>query len=160
MKIQNALVSNIFDRSQRYFARVTTVTLSWRVQIFFYTRVFWIFIEFRIRSKYAKWDGRQVWGTMLLPHWYHKNLVAILQMAFLNLFLYEIWFIFIQISLTSARSSPIDYTPASIQIIGWHWTGDKLLSKPNWSNLTQSFLPLYVVVKLISKLLWLFAHSL
>ena len=32
MKIQNALVSNIFDRSQRYFAHVTTVTLSWRVQ--------------------------------------------------------------------------------------------------------------------------------
>ena len=28
MKIQNALVSNIFDRSQRYFAHVTTVTLS------------------------------------------------------------------------------------------------------------------------------------
>ena len=25
----------------------------------FYTRVFWIFIEFRIRSKYAQWDGRQ-----------------------------------------------------------------------------------------------------
>ena len=32
MKIQNALVSNILDRSRRYFAHVTTVTLSWRVQ--------------------------------------------------------------------------------------------------------------------------------
>ena len=32
MKIQNALVSNILDRSQRCFAQVTTVTLSWRVQ--------------------------------------------------------------------------------------------------------------------------------
>ena len=32
MKIQNALVLNIPDRSQRYFAHVTTVTLSWRVQ--------------------------------------------------------------------------------------------------------------------------------
>ena len=32
MKIQNALVSNILNRSQRYFAHVTTVTLSWRVQ--------------------------------------------------------------------------------------------------------------------------------
>ena len=32
MKIQNALVSNILDRSQRYFTHVTTVTLSWRVQ--------------------------------------------------------------------------------------------------------------------------------
>ena len=32
MKIQNALVSNIFNRSQRYFAHVRTVTLSWRVQ--------------------------------------------------------------------------------------------------------------------------------
>ena len=32
MKIQNALVSNVRDRSQRYFAHVTTVTLSWRVQ--------------------------------------------------------------------------------------------------------------------------------
>ena len=32
MKIQNAIFSNILDRSQRYFAHVTTVTLSWRVQ--------------------------------------------------------------------------------------------------------------------------------
>ena len=32
MKIQNALVSNWFDQSQRYFAHVTTVILSWRVQ--------------------------------------------------------------------------------------------------------------------------------
>ena len=32
MKIQNALVSIILDRSQQYFAHVTTVTLSWRVQ--------------------------------------------------------------------------------------------------------------------------------
>ena len=32
MKIQNALVSNVLDRSQRHFAHVTTVTLSWRVQ--------------------------------------------------------------------------------------------------------------------------------
>ena len=32
MKIQNSLVSNILNRPQRYFAHVTTVTLSWRVQ--------------------------------------------------------------------------------------------------------------------------------
>ena len=32
MKIQNALGSNILDRSQRYFAHVTTVRLSSRVQ--------------------------------------------------------------------------------------------------------------------------------
>ena len=32
MKIQNALVSDILDRSQRYFAHVTKVTLLWRVQ--------------------------------------------------------------------------------------------------------------------------------
>ena len=32
MKIQNALVSNLLYRSRRYFAHVTTVTLSWRVK--------------------------------------------------------------------------------------------------------------------------------
>ena len=32
MKIQNSLVLNILDRPQRYFAHVTTVTLSWPVQ--------------------------------------------------------------------------------------------------------------------------------
>ena len=32
MKIQNTLVYNIRGRSQRYFAHVTTVSLSWRVQ--------------------------------------------------------------------------------------------------------------------------------
>ena len=51
MKIQNALVSNIFDRS-RYFAHVMTVTLPWRMQNIvvmgrvYFTRVFWIFMEF------------------------------------------------------------------------------------------------------------------
>ena len=58
-KIQNALVSNILDRSQRYFAHVTTVTVVTCAKYrcdqprIFYTRVFWIFSEFRIRSKYA-----------------------------------------------------------------------------------------------------------
>ena len=32
MKIQNALVSDILDRWQRYFAHVTTMTLSWRAK--------------------------------------------------------------------------------------------------------------------------------
>ena len=34
IKIGSALVSNILNRSQRNFAHVTTVTLSWRVQNF------------------------------------------------------------------------------------------------------------------------------
>ena len=32
MKIQNTLVYNLRGRSQRYFAHITTVSLSWRVQ--------------------------------------------------------------------------------------------------------------------------------
>ena len=41
----------------------------------FYTRVFWIFIEFRIRSKYAKWDGRQECGILLWTFEVFKQLV-------------------------------------------------------------------------------------
>ena len=49
---------------------ISWLLMSWRRKVtcakyrcdrssIFETRAFWIFIEFRIRSKYASWDGRQ-----------------------------------------------------------------------------------------------------
>ena len=63
MKIQNALVSNIFDRSQWYFAHVTTVTLSWRVQnIVVIGRVYFTLECFEFSSNF-EFDRNMLSGT-------------------------------------------------------------------------------------------------
>ena len=63
MKIQNALVSNIFDRSQRYFAHVTTVTLSWSVQnIVMIGRVYFTLECFEFSSNF-EFDRNMLSGT-------------------------------------------------------------------------------------------------
>ena len=63
MKIQNALVLNIPDRSQRYFAHVTTVTLSWRVQnIVVIGRVYFTLECFEFSSNF-EFDRNMLSGT-------------------------------------------------------------------------------------------------
>ena len=63
MKFQNALVSNILDRSQRYFAHVTTVTLSWRVQnIVVIGRVYFTLECFEFSSNF-EFDRNMLSGT-------------------------------------------------------------------------------------------------
>ena len=67
MKIQNALVSNILDRSQRYFAHVTTVTLSWRVQnIVVIGRVYFTLECFEFSSNF-EFDRNMLSGTGARP---------------------------------------------------------------------------------------------
>ena len=63
MKIQYALVSNIFDRSQRYFVHFTTVTLSWRVQnIVVIGRVYFTLECFEFSSNF-EFDRNMLSGT-------------------------------------------------------------------------------------------------
>ena len=67
MKIQNALVSNILDRSQRYIAHVTTVTLSWRVQnIVVIGRVYFTLECFEFSSNF-EFDRNMLSGTGTSP---------------------------------------------------------------------------------------------
>ena len=63
MKIQNALVWNIFDRSQRYFVHVTTVTLSWRVQNIVVTGSVYFTLECFEFSSNFEFDRNIVSGT-------------------------------------------------------------------------------------------------
>ena len=63
MKIQNALVSNILNRSQWYYAHVTTVTLSWRVQnINVIGRVYFTLKCFEFSSNF-EFDRNMLSGT-------------------------------------------------------------------------------------------------
>ena len=63
MKIQKALVSNILNRSQRYFAHITTVTLSWRVQnIVVIGRVYFTLECFEFSSNF-EFDRNMLSGT-------------------------------------------------------------------------------------------------
>ena len=73
MKIQNALVSNIFDRSQRYFAHVTTVTLSWRVQnIVVIGRVYFTLECFEFSSNF-EFDRNMLSGTGAWLGWNNSS---------------------------------------------------------------------------------------
>ena len=59
----NDVVSNILDRSQRYFAHVTTVTLSWRVQnIVVMGRVYFTLECFEFSSNF-EFDRNMLSGT-------------------------------------------------------------------------------------------------
>ena len=76
MKIQNALVSNILDRSQRYFAHVTTVTLSWRVQnivvigrVYFTLECFEFSSNFEFDRNMLSGTGARKPGTLSLSWW-------------------------------------------------------------------------------------------
>ena len=63
MKIQNTLVYNIRGRSQRYFAHVTTVSLSWRVQnIVVIGRVYLKLKRFEFSSNF-EFDRNMLSGT-------------------------------------------------------------------------------------------------
>ena len=63
MKIQNALVLNIPDWPQRYFAHVTTVKLSWRVQnIFVIGGVYFTLECFEFSSNF-EFDRNMLSGT-------------------------------------------------------------------------------------------------
>ena len=79
MKIQNALVSNILDRSHRYFAHVTTVTLSWRVQnIVVIVRVYCTLECFEFSSNF-EFDRNMLSGTgaRLLTDTYFSSVFGI-----------------------------------------------------------------------------------
>ena len=80
MKIQNALVSNIFDRSQRYFAHVTTVLLSWRVQnivvigsVYFTLECFEFSSNFEFDRNMLSGTGAWSQGSSPHPNRYHLD---------------------------------------------------------------------------------------
>ena len=75
MKNQNALVSNIFDRWQRYFAHVTTVRLSWRVQNIVVIGCVYFTLECFEFSSNFEFDrnmlsGTGAWFLFLLLHFF------------------------------------------------------------------------------------------
>ena len=81
MKFQNTLVSNIRGRSQRYFAHVTTVSLSWRVQnIVVISRVY-LKLERSEFSSNFEFDRNMLSGTGAISYgtwiyavtWWHGN---------------------------------------------------------------------------------------
>ena len=45
-----------------------------------------------------------------------------------------------QISLKFVPKSPIDNTPGLVQVMAWHWIGDKPLSEPMLTRFTDTYL--------------------
>ena len=56
------------------------------------------------------------------------------------IFVNEKFCILIQISLKFVPKGPIDNYPALVQIIAWRWTGDKTLSEPMLTQLTDTYM--------------------
>ena len=46
----------------------------------------------------------------------------------------------IQISLKFVPRSPIDNNPALVQVVAWHWTGDKPLPEPMMTQFTNAYM--------------------
>ena len=51
--------------------------------------------------------------------------------------------ILIKISLTFVPKGPIDNPPALVKIMAWHWIGDKPLSEPMLTRLTDAYMQHY-----------------
>ena len=148
MKIQNALVSNILDRSQRYFAHVTTVTLSWRVQnIVVIGRVYFTLECFEFSSNF-EFDRNMLSGTGARTECLNSSPPGqngchlgdnILKCIFMN----EKFYILIQISLTFVPMYLIDSRSALVQVMAWRRTGDKPLPEPMQTQLTDAYMRHY-----------------
>ena len=138
MKIQNALVFNIPDRSQRYFAHVTTVSLSWRVQnIVVIGRVYFTLECFEFSSNF-EFDRNMLSGTgamsdcrkefarteIISRQWGRDKMAAKFLatssnvFSWMNIYIFRLGFHWIY-----------KFT-ALVHITTWHRSGDKPSSKP------------------------------
>ena len=63
----------------------------------------------------------------------------ILQTIFSNYFFNEICNVLIQISLKYVPKDATDNMPALVQIMDWHWTGNKPLSEPMMAYFTDAY---------------------
>ena len=107
MKIQNALVSNILDRPQRYFAHVTTVTLSWRVKnIVVISRVYFTLECFEFSSNF-EFDRNMLSGTGAI----YSTCSSHTQTTYLLYLLYT-WFVLLLFALQCLTD---------VLFISWHF---------------------------------------
>ena len=80
-------------------------------------------------------------STASLTHWDHDKMAAILaDNIFKCIFLNENDRIVISISLKFVPRSPIDNKAALVQVMAWHWTGDKPLSEPMLTQFTDAYM--------------------
>ena len=69
-------------------------------------------------------------GLQLLTHWGWEIYTPFRRRHFQIHFFYENVWILIKISLKFVPKVPIDNIPALVQIMAWHWPGNKPLSEP------------------------------
>ena len=75
-------------------------------------------------------------GVTVLTHWGCDKMVAIWRTdIFKRVLLNENIRISTKISLIFVPKGAIDNRPALVQIMAWHWTGDKPLSEPRMESL-------------------------
>ena len=74
-------------------------------------------------------------NTNTNTHWDRYIIAAILQMTYSNSFYCKEIVLFIQISLKIVSKGPICSEPALVQIMAWHWVGNKPLSDQWWPGL-------------------------
>ena len=95
-----------------------------------------------------------------LTHWGRNKMDTIFQTPFSNEFPWMIIYdFFIKISLKFVPRGPINNMPALVQIMAWHWPGDKPLSEPRKVSLLTHiyvtrpqwipFIPWVTLIKLL-----------
>ena len=73
----------------------------------------------------------QLMQSLNLSHWGRDKMATILQTMFSNAFSWNknVW-ILLKISLKFAPKGQINNIPSLVQIMAWHWLGNKPLSEP------------------------------
>ena len=83
------------------------------------TRMYWRYHSLPLIQRYARHYDVMVWHTLL-------------SITFKCSFLYENWYILIQITLKRVRHCSINDNPTLITMMIWCQVNDKLLSEPTW----------------------------
>ena len=81
-----------------------------------------------------------------LTHLPLDNRAAILADILKHIFFNENYRIPIQTSLKFVHVSRIDNKPALVQVMAWHWTGEKPLSLPMVTQLTVAYIRHYAAL--------------
>ena len=99
-------------------------------------------IKYKYKYKYSLSNT----NTNTNTQWGRDKIAAILQMIYSNSLYCKKIVLFIQISLKIVSKGPIYNKPALVQIMAWHWVGNKSLS--------EQWLPSLLMYKCITRPKW------
>ena len=97
-------------------------------------------IHWQNLNKYKYKYSSSITNINTNTQWGQDKIAAILQMTYSNSLYCKKIVLFIQISLKIFSKDPIYNNPALVQIMAWHWVGNKPLSDQWWPGLHDAWM--------------------